>query len=108
MLRQNDYQWIYQLRYERDVLAQMASLESLVKYPGPPTRNVLLETLENKTCFYRLVVITCLCMIFWFIISFIDTTDFIIPRFHDTSVFIEVSATFILFAAFGRKVRLVW
>ncbi|RWS30072.1 Transcription initiation factor TFIID subunit 2-like protein, partial [Leptotrombidium deliense] len=50
---QPDYQWQYQLRYERDVTAQIEAIKQLEKYPTPFTRKALTDTIENDQCFYR-------------------------------------------------------
>lgn len=52
-LQQPDYQWQYQLKHERDILAQLAALEMLPRFPSPQTRIALVEVIENDQCFYR-------------------------------------------------------
>lgn len=50
---QPDYQWQYQLKFERDVTAQLDSLQVLVKYPTVATRKTLMDIIEDERCFYR-------------------------------------------------------
>lgn len=52
-IEQPDFQWQFQLRHERDVTAQMEALIALEKYPTPPTRIALTDTIENESCFYK-------------------------------------------------------
>lgn len=54
LLEQPDYQWQYQLRYERDVIAQIESLEVLDNFYGNiGTRNALMDIIVNTQAFYR-------------------------------------------------------
>lgn len=53
VIEQPDYQWQYQLRHERDVTAQMEAITALERYPTPPTRLALTDTIENEQCFYK-------------------------------------------------------
>lgn len=53
LFEQPDYQWQYQLKYERDVTAQMDALQVLEKYPTVTTRRILTEMLEDERCYYR-------------------------------------------------------
>lgn len=54
VLEQPDYQWQYQLRYERDIIAQLESLQILDNYhTNPGTKNTLLEIINNDQIFYR-------------------------------------------------------
>lgn len=62
IFEQPDYQWQYQLRYERDVCAQKQSIEQLDKYPTPYTRKALTDTIENEHCFYRIRCESTLCL----------------------------------------------
>lgn len=64
-LEQPDYQWQYQLRYERDVTAQQQAIAQLKRYPTPYTRKALTDTIENDQCFYRVrcAATTCLRMV---------------------------------------------
>lgn len=50
---QPDYQWQYQLRYERDVTAQVQAIEQLKKYSTPYTRKALTDIIENEQCYYK-------------------------------------------------------
>lgn len=53
VIEQPDYQWQYQLRHERDVTAQMEAIVALERYPTPPTRLALTDTIENEQCYYK-------------------------------------------------------
>lgn len=53
VIEQPDYQWQYQLRHERDVTAQMEAIVALERYPTPPTRLALTDTIENEQCYYN-------------------------------------------------------
>jgi transcription initiation factor TFIID subunit 2 len=55
-LRQPVYQWEYQLKYEKDVLAQLQSLDTLPRFPSPQTRQTLIDAIENETIFYRYIL----------------------------------------------------
>ncbi|XP_026465105.1 LOW QUALITY PROTEIN: transcription initiation factor TFIID subunit 2-like, partial [Ctenocephalides felis] len=48
---QPDYQWQYQLRHERDVIAQMEAIDALERYPTPASRMALTVTIENEQAF---------------------------------------------------------
>lgn len=50
---QADYNWQWELRYERDVLSQFEALEALKRYPSQNTRETLGTVLDSATCFYR-------------------------------------------------------
>lgn len=50
---QPDYQWQYQLRHERDVIAQMEAIDALERYPTPASRMALTVTIENEQAFYK-------------------------------------------------------
>lgn len=52
-IEQPDFQWMFQLRHERDVTAQMESIQALEKHPTLATRQALTDTIENEKCFYR-------------------------------------------------------
>ncbi|XP_076340940.1 TATA-box binding protein associated factor 2 isoform X2 [Tachypleus tridentatus] len=62
VFEQPDYQWQYQLRYERDVTAQMEAITSLERYPVPSTRLALTDTIENEQCFYRIRCLAAMCL----------------------------------------------
>ncbi|XP_054152986.1 transcription initiation factor TFIID subunit 2-like [Oppia nitens] len=62
VLEQPDYQWQYQLRYERDVMAQIDALRILDKYSNPHTRNALTDIINNEQCFYRVRCAATLCL----------------------------------------------
>ncbi|XP_060530001.1 transcription initiation factor TFIID subunit 2 isoform X2 [Cylas formicarius] len=53
VIEQPDYQWQYQLRHERDVTAQLEAIVALERYPTPPTRLALTDTIENEQTFYK-------------------------------------------------------
>lgn len=53
VFEQPDYNWQYQLKYERDVTAQLDSLQELMNYPTVTTRKTMMETIEEERCFYR-------------------------------------------------------
>lgn len=59
---QPDYQWQYQMRYERDVTAQMQAIRQLEKYPTPHTRKSLTDIIENEQCFYRIRCEAVMCL----------------------------------------------
>lgn len=50
---QPDYNWQYQLKYERDITAQLDSLQVLTEYPTVATRKIMMEMIEDERCFYR-------------------------------------------------------
>ena len=52
-LTQPDYHWLYQLKYERDVLAQLQALDVLPKFPSAQARQTLLEVIETGWIFFR-------------------------------------------------------
>ncbi len=52
-VRQLEYHWQYQLKHEKDILAQLSALDHLPKYPSPQSRFTLTEVLENEQIFYR-------------------------------------------------------
>ncbi|GFU31093.1 transcription initiation factor TFIID subunit 2 [Nephila pilipes] len=62
VIEQPDYQWQYQLRYERDVTAQKEAIEALEKFPTPASRSALTYTIENEHCFYKIRCIACFCL----------------------------------------------
>ncbi|XP_074031440.1 TATA-box binding protein associated factor 2 [Leptinotarsa decemlineata] len=53
VIEQPDYQWQYQLRHERDVTAQVEAIMALERYPTPPTRLALTDTIESEQCYYK-------------------------------------------------------
>uniref|UniRef100_T1JF23 Transcription initiation factor TFIID subunit 2 n=1 Tax=Strigamia maritima TaxID=126957 RepID=T1JF23_STRMM len=61
-LEQPDYQWQYQLKYERDVTAQFEGIKALEKYPTPATRMALTDTIENEQCFFRVRCCAARCL----------------------------------------------
>uniref|UniRef100_A0A5F8GKX7 Transcription initiation factor TFIID subunit 2 n=1 Tax=Monodelphis domestica TaxID=13616 RepID=A0A5F8GKX7_MONDO len=59
---QSDFMWQYQLRYERDVVAQEESILALEKFPTPASRLALTDILEQEQCFYRVRMLACFCL----------------------------------------------
>ncbi|XP_054946999.1 transcription initiation factor TFIID subunit 2 isoform X9 [Physeter macrocephalus] len=59
---QADFMWQYQLRYERDVVAQEESILALEKFPTPASRLALTDILEQEQCFYRVRMSACFCL----------------------------------------------
>ncbi|KAK1332006.1 hypothetical protein QTO34_007683 [Cnephaeus nilssonii] len=59
---QADFMWQYQLRYERDVVAQQESILALEKFPTPASRLALTDILEQEQCFYRVRMSACFCL----------------------------------------------
>ncbi|KAJ6218446.1 hypothetical protein RDWZM_009603 [Blomia tropicalis] len=54
LLSQPDYQWQYQLRHERDVIAQVEALAVLDRfYSNINMKNALIDTINNERVFYR-------------------------------------------------------
>ncbi|XP_072045257.1 LOW QUALITY PROTEIN: transcription initiation factor TFIID subunit 2-like [Amphiura filiformis] len=53
IFQQPDYQWQYQLRYERDIVAQIEAIQNLENFASQPSVGTLTETIENDQCFYR-------------------------------------------------------
>lgn len=53
VFEQPDYQWQYQLKYERDVTAQLDSIQVLTNYATVATRKTLMDIIEDEKCFYR-------------------------------------------------------
>nr|XP_027199421.1 transcription initiation factor TFIID subunit 2-like [Dermatophagoides pteronyssinus] len=63
ILEQPDYQWLYQLRYERDIIAQLESLAILDNYStNSSIRNTLSEILSNDQIFYRVRCEAAFCL----------------------------------------------
>ncbi|RXM35692.1 hypothetical protein EOD39_3948 [Acipenser ruthenus] len=59
---QADFMWQYQLRYERDVVAQEESITALEKFPTPASRLALTDILEQEQCFYKVRMEACFCL----------------------------------------------
>lgn len=59
---QADFMWQYQLRYERDVVAQEESILALEKFPTPASRLALTDILEQEQCFYKVRMLACFCL----------------------------------------------
>ncbi|PVD22834.1 hypothetical protein C0Q70_16090 [Pomacea canaliculata] len=62
MWEQPDYMWQYQLKFERDVVAQREAIFALEKYPTPNTRLALTDTIENEHCYYKVRTQACTCL----------------------------------------------
>lgn len=61
-IEQPDFQWQFQLRHERDVIAQIEAIKALEKYSTPPTRMALTDTIENEQVFYKVRCKAALCL----------------------------------------------
>ncbi|PWA22538.1 hypothetical protein CCH79_00018170 [Gambusia affinis] len=59
---QADFMWQYQLRYERDVVAQEEAITALEKFPTPASRLALTDILEQEQCFYKVRMQACFCL----------------------------------------------
>ncbi|XP_074642286.1 transcription initiation factor TFIID subunit 2-like isoform X2 [Tubulanus polymorphus] len=59
---QPDFMWQYQVRYERDVVAQSEAVHALQLYPTPQTRIALTDTIESDQCFYRVRMEASFCL----------------------------------------------
>ncbi|KAE8599565.1 hypothetical protein XENTR_v10017233 [Xenopus tropicalis] len=59
---QADFMWQYQLRYERDVVAQEEAILALETFPTPASRLALTDILEQEQCFYRVRMMACFCL----------------------------------------------
>ncbi len=53
---QPDHHWQHQLRYERDICAQLDALDYLTRFPTAQTRSTLVSCIENNECFFRVRV----------------------------------------------------
>jgi len=59
---QPDYMWQYQLRHERDVIAQTEAIQALEKFPTPATRQALIDMINHSECFYKVRLEACHCL----------------------------------------------
>ncbi|XP_067032704.1 transcription initiation factor TFIID subunit 2-like isoform X1 [Acropora muricata] len=59
---QPDYMWQYQLRHERDVIAQTEAIQALEKFPTPATRQALIDMINQSECFYKVRLEACHCL----------------------------------------------
>lgn len=59
---QADFMWQYQLRYERDVVAQEEAISALEKFSTPASRLALTNILEQEQCFYKVRMQACFCL----------------------------------------------
>lgn len=50
---QPDHQWQNQLRYERDIVAQLDAIEALNRFPSAATRTALISVIENTDMYYK-------------------------------------------------------
>ncbi|XP_061737606.1 transcription initiation factor TFIID subunit 2 isoform X2 [Nerophis ophidion] len=64
-LEQADFMWQYQLRYERDVVAQEEAIFALESFPTPASRLALTDILEQEQCFYKVRIQACFCLAKW-------------------------------------------
>ncbi|KAI1287682.1 Transcription initiation factor TFIID subunit 2 [Halotydeus destructor] len=62
IFEQPDYQWQYQLRYERDVTAQQQAITEMEKYPTTNTREALMDIVQNEHCYYRVRCEAAMCL----------------------------------------------
>ena len=53
-IRQPDFQWIYQLRHERDVTAQAEAVEAVGRFPSPASKRALNDMIESEKTFYKI------------------------------------------------------
>nr|XP_032810604.1 transcription initiation factor TFIID subunit 2 [Petromyzon marinus] len=61
-LEQPDFMWQYELRYERDVVAQGEAISALERFPTPQSRLALTDILEHEQCFYRVRMQSTFCL----------------------------------------------
>lgn len=75
-IEQPDYQWQYQLKHERDVIAQFEAIVALEKYPTTATRAALTETIENENIYVnvRCRATHCLTIVGFLRIAFFRTS----------------------------------
>ncbi|TRY83311.1 hypothetical protein DNTS_006037 [Danionella cerebrum] len=59
---QADFMWHYQLRFERDVVAQEEAILALEKFPTATSRRALTDILEQDQCFYKVRMHACFCL----------------------------------------------
>uniref|UniRef100_A0A672LV18 Transcription initiation factor TFIID subunit 2 n=1 Tax=Sinocyclocheilus grahami TaxID=75366 RepID=A0A672LV18_SINGR len=59
---QADFMWQYQLRFERDVVAQEEAISALEIFPTPASRLALTDILEQDQCFYKVRMQACFCL----------------------------------------------
>ncbi|KAL4236698.1 Transcription initiation factor TFIID subunit 2 [Mactra antiquata] len=59
---QPDYMWQYQLKYERDVVAQSEAIDALRMYANPATRKALTDVLECEQAFYKVRIEASMCL----------------------------------------------
>ncbi|XP_065577950.1 transcription initiation factor TFIID subunit 2-like isoform X2 [Artemia franciscana] len=52
-VHQPDFQWQYQLKHERDIVAQIEACRALERFPTKQTRLAISEVLINEQAFYR-------------------------------------------------------
>ena len=53
-IRQPDFQWIYQLRHERDVTAQAEAVAAVERFPSNSSRRALNDIIEDEKTFYKI------------------------------------------------------
>ncbi|XP_052258217.1 transcription initiation factor TFIID subunit 2-like isoform X2 [Dreissena polymorpha] len=59
---QPDYMWQYQLRYERDVVAQIEAIHALRQFASPATRRALTDVLECEQAYYKVRIEAGMCL----------------------------------------------
>ncbi|XP_067931725.1 transcription initiation factor TFIID subunit 2-like [Watersipora subatra] len=60
---QPDFMWQYQLRHERDVVAQAEALDMLSSFPTAATRQTLMDIIDDDHCFYRVRMSGAHCLV---------------------------------------------
>ncbi|VDP39153.1 unnamed protein product [Soboliphyme baturini] len=61
-VQQPDYQWQYQVRYERNVIAQLEALHVLPNFCSLQTHVAILDVIENEQYYYRVRCAACHCL----------------------------------------------
>ncbi|XP_060578386.1 transcription initiation factor TFIID subunit 2-like [Ruditapes philippinarum] len=59
---QPDYMWQYQLKYERDVVAQSEAIQALRLFATPATRKALTDVLECEQSYYKVRIESSMCL----------------------------------------------
>ncbi|XP_053395431.1 transcription initiation factor TFIID subunit 2-like isoform X2 [Mercenaria mercenaria] len=59
---QPDYMWQYQLKYERDVVAQSEAIQALRLFSTPATRKALTDVLECEQSYYKVRIEASMCL----------------------------------------------
>ncbi|CAB4037256.1 Transcription initiation factor TFIID subunit 2, partial, partial [Paramuricea clavata] len=53
LFKQSDFMWHFQLRHERDVIAQAEAIENLMNFPTRQTMMAFIDIAKQKECFYK-------------------------------------------------------